>query len=1110
ASANTNLVVSGVARLDVVKEICFVTPKGSCDWISNPDVVVGVDPDASDIRYRVSFVNSGNTVLTNLVGYDVLPHLADGRGSTFAETLNTITSKSANLTLTYSSSTNPCRAEVLPSNPGCKTGWASTASGASAIRAQVTGTLAPGGSTRFEFTANVVPGAPAGAVACNSVAIDSSSTLPAEPRPVCATTQEADLKVSVPDRLPLQAGRPGTVPFTITNLGGSAAAPATVDIAIPAGIRITSVTPMGWTCDASDVASDGAILGPVTLTCSPVTDSGAPRTLTINTPDALNLPAVIPGGELVGEKTCFAATVTGIMSDPVNTNNNDTACFVVAQGKNLLKLTKDDGRTSVAMGEEFTYTIDVANLLTGETLSDVAVTDELPSTLAFVSANAGGTVSNQSASDSDGLRPGGTVTWPVSTLAAAGVIRNGDIGTGGAGSTQALTVTVRVVQAAETDNKISNSARATAIDPTLPGVTLSASDDDTNELVRSSAISLTKTTDVETVQAIDDTITYSFLVTNTGDVTLSDITVEETQFTGAGNAPQVTCIDGAAALAPGDSTTCTAAYLITQADLDAGSVQNTATASGTAPTGVETPTSKPSTATVTVAQTPSIALEKTALPATVRAAGDTIEYTFTVTNTGNVSVSDVAITETAFTGTGDDIKVVCDATNAAPQQSVVCTGSYKVTQADVNAGHIDNTAIATAVAISDVNVASDPSSVAMTIVAEPGISLVKSATPTDLVLNDKVTYSFVITNTGNVSIQDIAVAEGAFTGTGELSAIDCGDDRTLDPDKQLICEADYVITQDDVDAGVLSNTATATATAPTGSISSDASTVELSVDQLPQLSLLKTADVDGLTAVGEEVEYRFRVTNTGNVTLTEIAVLEQNFSGTNPLPSITCDDNRLLPGEYVECVAPYSVTQEDIDAGSLTNTATANANSPGSDQPITAEPSTLVLPFTGATAIGLTKTGTPIDVNSDSRITANDRIRWSFSVTNDGAATLTDLAISDPMAGTITCTATELSPGKRTDCAATAEYEITAADATTGEVRNVATASASGIGTATISSGEAHAVVQVGMVPPASTGSLSITGNDPRINLLLALFALLAGTSAIIATRRQSSAGVSR
>ncbi|MFJ4254081.1 isopeptide-forming domain-containing fimbrial protein [Microbacterium sp. NPDC090003] len=1107
ASSSTSVSVSGVARLDVVKEICVVTDDG-CDWVSNPDVVVGVDPDASDITYRLTLVNSGNTVLSGIVGYDILPHVGDGRGSTFAETLNTVVIQSPNMSLSYSNSQNPCRAEVLPTNPGCTTGWAASASGAAAIRAQVSGNLAPGASSSFIFTANVVPGAPADAIACNSVAIDSASTLPAEPRPVCATTQEADLSVEVPDRLPLQAGRPGLVPFLVTNLGGSVNAPASVDIAVPAGIRITSLTPEGWVCEADDVAPDGSVLGPVTLTCDPVTADGASRMLALDEPNALNLPAVIPDDELVGEDACFGAEVSGLMSDPVDANNTTEACFVVAQGESLIGLTKTDGRDSVAMGEEFTYTIDVANLLTGEALADVVVTDTLPATLAFVSASAGGAVTDQGEADADGLRPGGTVTWNIASLAAAGRLGDGDAATGAEGSTQQVTVTVRVVQAAESASEIVNEAQVSAGDPALPGVTLTADDSDTDDLIRTAALSLEKTALPTTVDAVGDTVAYSFAVTNSGDVTVSDVQIDETAFSGTGTTPVVTCPAEAASLAPGAEITCTASYVVTQADLDAGTITNTAVATASALDGVEDPESEPSSATVTATAAPAISLVKEVRSENIVAAGDVVDYAFTVTNTGNVTVDAVDIEETAFTGTGDDVIPTCSDAPLAPGDSTDCTATYEVTQADVNTGRIDNTAVAHATSPTDVVVSSDPSSAPVLIDAAPGLTVVKTAAPTDLAVDEEVTYSFVVTNTGNVTLQGVAVVEGLFTGSGELSAVDCGDaSRTLDPDDQLICEATYVITQDDVDAGELSNTATATGTAPGGPITSAPSREDLSFERIPGLAIVKTADVAGIERAGQEIEYRFRVTNTGNVTVSGVEIEEGAFSGTGELSEIGCETGSLLPGQHVDCFAAYEVTQDDVDAGGITNTASATASVFG-DATVDADPSTSDLPFLGVLSLALEKVGTPVDVDWDDRMTVNDRIRWTFTVTNPSGATLSGLEVSDPMAGVVECEADVLAPGETVACAAVEEYQVTAAQAAVGEVVNVAVATASGAGDARAGAEATATVVVVAPAPapPASAdpeGPLATTGGDPGAATLVALLVMLVGAGLVVVSRRQ-------
>jgi hypothetical protein len=91
---------------------------------------------------------------------------------------------------------------------------------------------------------------------------------------------------------------------------------------------------------------------------------------------------------------------------------------------------------------------------------------------------------------------------------------------------------------------------------------------------------------------------------------------------------------GTTSLAPGGSTNCTATHAITQADLDAGSITNIATA--TSGNGTK---SNQATATVTGTQTPAISLTKTPNPTTYSAVGQTITYTYVVTNSGNVTLA---------------------------------------------------------------------------------------------------------------------------------------------------------------------------------------------------------------------------------------------------------------------------------------------------------------------------------------------------------------------------------------------------------------------------------------------------------------------------------------
>src|SRR6185437_11027461 len=103
---------------------------------------------------------------------------------------------------------------------------------------------------------------------------------------------------------------------------------------------------------------------------------------------------------------------------------------------------------------------------------------------------------------------------------------------------------------------------------------------------------------------LGDVITWSFLVENTGNVTLDSIQVNDPT-AGVVSCPLTT-------LAPGQTTTCTASpHTIDQADVDAGLVENTATSTGhTAASG--TTTSNPSTTDTPVAQRPGVGVTKLA------------------------------------------------------------------------------------------------------------------------------------------------------------------------------------------------------------------------------------------------------------------------------------------------------------------------------------------------------------------------------------------------------------------------------------------------------------------------------------------------------------------
>ena len=89
------------------------------------------------------------------------------------------------------------------------------------------------------------------------------------------------------------------------------------------------------------------------------------------------------------------------------------------------------------------------------------------------------------------------------------------------------------------------------------------------------------------------------------------------------------------------------------------------------------------------------------------------------------------------------------------------------------------------------------------------------------------------------------------------------------------------------------------------------------------LSLTKSTTSTGYGDAGDTIDYSYLVTNTGTTTLSDIAVSD------NLVATVSCPDSLPRPRGVGDLHAgSYTVTQADVDAGSVTNTATASGPNP--------------------------------------------------------------------------------------------------------------------------------------------------------------------------------------
>ncbi len=554
-------------------------------------------------------------------------------------------------------------------------------------------------------------------------------------------------------------------------------------------------------------------------------------------------------------------------------------------------------------------------------------------------------------------------------------------------------------------------------------------------------------------------------------------------------------------LGVGQSTTFTATYTLTQANIDAGVVNNTATA--TAKNVVDQTLMAVKSYNQPIAPAPAIALIKSGNADlgtdNVASLGDIVTYSFDITNTGNVTLYNINITDPNATVSGATI-----ASLAPGITKTAFTATHVLVQADLDAGKVINQATVsslspTLVPTSDL---SDPSSLTgdlptiVNLAPKPAIALLKSFNAVTDVngegmnnIGDTITYKFTVKNVGNQTLTNVIVTDPKITVVGAPLP-------SLAPN---IADAThftgvYTITQADMDKGEVINTATADGTAPDGThvfddsdpgvFTQNAPTITPLLQQ-PKISLVKKQDPvitdtnnNGLTDAGDVIHYTFTVSNPGNVTLSNVNIIE-NLAGAavQGTPLLTFAPNAVDSSTFK---ATYTITAADMIAGRVSNQATANGTSPittanpsgtaVSDLSDNLDPTKnnpTITPLSVQPTLAVIKTFVGItDVDNDGTTNVGDIIKYTFKVKNTGNVTLTNVYITDTNATMVGPNIASLPAGNEDDLTFTATHVITPTDVINAQVSNQA--------------------IALGTAPDGTTKSdlsddLSFTGNNPTV-----------------------------
>ena len=554
-----------------------------------------------------------------------------------------------------------------------------------------------------------------------------------------------------------------------------------------------------------------------------------------------------------------------------------------------------------------------------------------------------------------------------------------------------------------------------------------------------------KEADKSAYKTLGETITYTVTVTNSGYVALTNISMTDSLVDISALTP--TKPDGDDDLGIGESWVYTYSYDVTQADLNRGFIDNTATASAKTVLDDEDrmiDVSGADSLSVSATQAPDMTVEKTSTETSYDAVGDVLNYTVVVTNTGNISLTGVVVTDSLV-----DLRAVVP-TESMTNDGVLEVGetwtytyTYTVTQVDLDAGSVLNKVNA-----SSEETPEDPDNpiedeVEVPAEQTPGMTVEKTATEDSYdAVGDVLHYTVVVTNTGNISLTDVVVTDSLVDLSAVVPTESMNADGVLEVGETWTYTYTYTVTQADLDAGRVLNKVNAsseeTPEDPDNPIEDE---VEVPAEQKPRITVYKAADEASFQSAGDVLHYTVLVMNTGNVSLTKVVVTDSlvDLSAVTPIESMT-NDGVLEVGETWTYTYSYTVVQADVERGYVLNRAAATEPGVPDDDPDHPNEDENEVIHDGLARMAVVK-----KVAQTSYSTLGELLDYTVVVRNTGNVKLTAIDVRDSLVDLSAIVPTEsmtndgvLEVGEIWTY--TYRYEVTQADLDRGSLLNRVTA----------------------------------------------------------------------
>lgn len=309
---------------------------------------------------------------------------------------------------------------------------------------------------------------------------------------------------------------------------------------------------------------------------------------------------------------------------------------------------------------------------------------------------------------------------------------------------------------------------------------------------------ISKTVDKTTFQKVGDVLTYTITVTNTGELDLENVKIVDPMF------PDLTLPKET--LAVGEVVTIEVKHTITQADVDAKHVLNSVRLTGSTPNIPEEdlPDLEDEVDVPFDPLNPSYTFTKEANKTTYSRVGEIIEYTFTITKTGEATLTNLRFEDAMFA----DYKVTV--TTLAPGESYLFKLRHTVTREDILAGKIYNSAKVGFDCPDCVTVIEDKED-EVTIPHLPlpfKLEFDKSANKETFTKEgEEIIFTFIVKNTGEVDALEVSIFDEFLNKV-------VGEKDILKPGEEYRTQITYKVTKADVERKFITNTAYVEAQCP--------------------------------------------------------------------------------------------------------------------------------------------------------------------------------------------------------------------------------------------------------------------------------------------------------